>query len=52
MGLITAFNEVLSCILTGASTAIFLGVFARFGLLPLVYITTKNPDKEKESGES
>ncbi|MND20252.1 hypothetical protein D3C87_1339240 [compost metagenome] len=49
MGLITAFNEVLSCILTGISTAIFLGVFARFGLLPLVYITTKKPEeKEKE----
>lgn len=44
MGLISAFNEVLSCVLTGISTALALGVMARFGLLPLVYITKKNPD--------
>ncbi|MNU10685.1 hypothetical protein D3C72_2579840 [compost metagenome] len=49
MGLTYAFNEILSCVLTGLSTAIFLGVAARCGLLPLVFITTKNPDeKEKE----
>lgn len=47
MGLITAFNEVLSCVLTGVSTAIALGVLARFGLLPLVYITTKKPEEQE-----
>jgi hypothetical protein len=51
MGLITAFNEVLSCLLTGVTTAIALGVLARFGLLPLVYITTKNPEDKKNKDE-
>ena len=51
MGLITAFNEVLSCVLTGISTAIALGLLARFGLLPLVYITQKNPDDKKDKEE-
>ena len=46
MGMITALNEVLSCVLTGISTAIALGGLARFGLLPLVYITTKNPEEQ------
>ncbi len=46
MGLTYAFNEVLSCVLTGISTAIALGLLARFGLLPLVYITTKNPEEQ------
>lgn len=50
MGLTYAFNEVLSCVLTGISTAIALGLLARFGLLPLVYITTKNPE-EQDQGE-
>lgn len=48
MGLTYAFNELLSCVLTGLSTAIFLGVFAHFGLLPLVFITNKNPEEQEE----
>lgn len=47
MGLISAFNEVLSCVLTGLSTAIFLALFAKFGWLPLLYITTEDPTKEE-----
>jgi hypothetical protein len=48
MGLTMAFNEVLSCLLTGVTTAVALGVLARFGLLPLVYITNKKPEEQKE----
>lgn len=51
MGLISAFNEVLSCILTGLSAAIFLGIFGRMGLLPMFYLSSKGaeePTKEEE----
>lgn len=48
MGLTYAFNELLSCILTGLSTAIFLGLAARLGWLPLLYITTEDPTKEDQ----
>lgn len=51
MGLIVAFNELLSCILTGLSAAIFLGLFARLGWLPMLYITTEDPNKKEDQGE-
>ena len=51
MGLIMMFNEVLSCILTGLSVAIFLALFAKFGWLPLLYLTTEEPPKEESQGE-
>lgn len=51
MGLTYAFNEVLSCILTGLSAAVFMGIAARCGLLPLVFITTKNPDEDNNKEE-
>lgn len=51
MGLTYAFNEILSCLLTGLSTAIFLAVFAKVGWLPLLYLTTEEPPKEETQGE-
>lgn len=51
MGLTYAFNEVLSCILTGLSVAIFLGIGARIGWLPLLFLTTIDPTKEKAEDE-
>ncbi|QHJ80627.1 MAG: hypothetical protein [Bacteriophage sp.] len=48
MGLTYAFNELLSCILTGLSAAIFLGFAARLGWLPMLYITTEDPTKDQE----
>lgn len=52
MGLISAFNEVLACVLTGLSTAIFLAMFAKFGWLPLFYLMEgKPPEQEETKGE-
>ena len=51
MGLAYAFNEVLSCVLTGLSVAIFLALFAKFGWLPLLYLITEEPPKEQDQGE-
>lgn len=48
MGLTSAFNEILSCILTGLSTAIFLGIAARIGLLPMFYLTTVPPKEQNK----
>jgi hypothetical protein len=51
MGLTYAFNEVLSCVLTGLSAAIFLALFARLGWLPIFYLTTEPPKQEENKGE-
>jgi hypothetical protein len=51
MGLTYAFNELLSCILTGLSVAIFLALFAKFGWLPMFYLTTEEPPQEENQGE-
>lgn len=48
MGLIVAFNELLSCILTGLSVAIFLALFAKFGWLPMLYLMEGEPPKEEQ----
>ena len=50
MGLITAFNEILSCVLTGLSTAVFILLAARFELLPILYLSP-NPPPEIEKGD-
>lgn len=51
MGLTYALNELLACVVTGLSTAIFMGVLAHFGWLPVVYITTVPPKEEQDQGE-
>lgn len=51
MGMITAFNELLACVVTGLSTAIFLGIGSYFGLVPIIYISTAQPPEQEEEEE-
>lgn len=51
MGLVTAFNEILSCVLTGLSTAIFILLAARFELLPILYLSPNPPPEVDKSDE-
>lgn len=48
MGLTNAFNELLSCVLTGLSTSIFILLGVRFGLLPILYLSPNPMPEEKD----
>lgn len=49
--MITAFNAVLECIVTGASAALFLLWFAKMGWFPsLMIVVDKDALEEEEEG--
>lgn len=47
MGLTYAFNELLSCMVTGLFGALFLLLFTKLGWLPMLIIT-EAPEEEEE----
>ncbi len=49
MGLITAFNAVLECLVTGFFTALLLMGMAKIGWLPILLIRQFEEEQEEES---
>lgn len=41
------FQEILKIVLTGLSASVFLGLWARYGMIPIFYLT-QAPKKEDE----
>jgi len=52
MGLITAFNAVLECIVTGAAAALFILWFAKMGWFPMLGIVMTPEDVEDKDDET
>lgn len=50
MGLITAFNAVLECLVTGLFTALIILGMAKIGWLPVLFI--QEVDEEEEEADS
>ena len=48
MGMIIAFNALISCLVTGLFTALFILLFVRLGWLPLVSIVVPEALSEEE----
>lgn len=48
MGLVYAFNELLSCAVTGLFTALFIWILARIGALPVLLMVPMKEDEEEE----
>lgn len=50
--MITAFNAILECAVTGLFCALFLYLLARFGILPLYIHVTMNAEEYKQYTKS
>ncbi len=48
MGLVTAFNAVLECLVTGLFTALIILVMAKIGWLPILFIQELEDKEEIE----
>lgn len=46
--MITAFNSLLECFVTGLVTSLFILLFTQIGWLPLIVFTETKPEEEKE----
>lgn len=48
MGMITAFNELLSCLVTGLFGALFLLLFTKMGWLPMLIIAEEPKEEDDD----
>ena len=48
MGLVYAFNELLSCIMTGLFTALCMWGLAKLGLFPVIFVMPAPEEDEEE----
>lgn len=51
MGLVYAFNEVLSCVVTGAFTALTILFFAKMGWFPTLVLMVTEEEYKKQLEE-
>jgi hypothetical protein len=42
------FREILEIVLTGLSASVFLGLWARWGMIPIFYLTQAPKPKEED----
>lgn len=45
------FQEILKIVLTGLSASVFLGLWARYGLIPIFYLTQAPTTKEENKDD-
>lgn len=46
--MVAALNALLECLVTGFFTALFIGVLAYYGILPIVFVLPKEEEEEED----